>query len=591
MKRTKNSKRKFRLLPGCVLYFVLLAFSVVLTQLLRNPASGALFLFILILPVISLIHCLIGRSAIQAFVTSDAKQTEKNRPLEYEIRITNNSIFSFPFVEAVLSEPGTNVQRCTKRKLILSLVPHGFYTVKNTVSFKYRGLYEIGVDSLYINDLFRFFALRADMENYTAISVFPRKLSIADDRGRSDTDAPSPKLKNDVAAEKIEFSDVRDYVPGDSVRSIHWKLSSKTQDIKVRQYSSAENKHVYVFCDMAEAAVPPKKKDAGELYKSLRRAIEEENKKDKKNKLRRAISENSAKEEDPEALASYDPASDKKAARKKRRAAKRRDNRYRKNVRAGMDEKAAETIRSIDELISATAKKKGARVRDPDPEEKVTLRTGEAAQGASKTESDLKRILEITGVPGEEEDLAAKYFGGRVREDSVEDYNEYCSDAVVEMTLAAVASELRNGNVCTVCWFDEREERGVCAVTLNGIAEYEEVFNRLATAACVPHESYVTNLSSVVGETSNVKIKIVTSNIDPQSAAEIRALPAKFGGAGTGCSTESLIFSPVAKYEDPPGRAVYTADVCSEFMRNGVSPHLLAESADSSGSPVFVTAA
>ena len=591
MKRTKNNKRKFRLLPGCVLYFVLLAFSVVLTQLLRNPASGALFLFILILPVISFIHCMIGRSAIQAFVTSDAGKTEKNRPLEYEIRIANNSILSFPFVEAVLSEPGTDVQRCTKRKLILSLVPHGFYTVKNTVSFKYRGLYEIGVDSLYISDLFRFFAVRAEMDNYTAISVFPRKLSIVDERGRSDTDSPSPKLKNDVAAEKIEVSDIRDYVPGDSVRSIHWKLSSKTQDIKVRQYSSAENKHVYVFCDMSEAAVPPKKKDAGELYKSLRRAIEEESRKDRKNKLRRAISENSAKEEDGEAPGSYGLPADKKAARKKRRDAKRRENKYKRNIKTGMDEKEAETIRSIDELISSTAKKKGSRKRDDVPEEDMKVQTGEARDGASKTESDLKRILEITGVPGEEEDLAAKYFGGRVREDSVEDYNEFCSDAVVEMTLAAVASELRNGNVCTVCWFDKRDERGICAVTLNGIAEYEEVFNRLATVPCVPHESYVTDLASVVGDTSNVKIKIVTSNIDPQSSAEIRSLPAKFGGAGTGCNLEAVVFSPASKYEDPSARAVYTADVCSEFMRSGVVPRLLVESVDSSGSPVFVSAA
>ena len=91
MKNKKN--KKFKLLPGCILYFVLLVFSVVLTQLLRNAASGALFLFVIILPVVSLIHCLIGRSAIQVYVMSDAKQTEKGRPLEYEIRILNSSSF------------------------------------------------------------------------------------------------------------------------------------------------------------------------------------------------------------------------------------------------------------------------------------------------------------------------------------------------------------------------------------------------------------------------------------------------------------------------------------------------------------------
>ncbi len=583
MDRSKNKKRKFKLLPGCILYFVLLAFSVILTQLLRNAASGALFIFVLILPVVSFVHCLIGRSAIQAYVTSDTKKTEKNSPVEYEIRIVNSSFLSFPFIEAVLAEPGTGSQRCTKKKMILSLVPYGHYTVNNTVRFKYRGLYEIGVDSLYISDLFRFFALRAEMDNYTAVSVSPRKLSIMDERGRSDTDVPSPKLRGDVAAEKIEVSDIRDYVPGDSIRSIHWKLSSKTQDIKVKQYSSAENKRVYVFCDMAEAAKPPKKKDSGELYKSLRRAIEEENKKEKKKKLRRAISENAAKAEVEEHLDADDT---EKLEKKKRRDKKRRDKKYRKNIRTGMNEKEAETIRSIDELISSTAKNK-RKVK----EESAEVKTEEAVpDSASETESDLKRILEITGVPGEEEDLAAKYFGGRVRSDAEEDYNEFCSDAVVEMTLAAVEEELQSGNVCTVCWFDEHDDKGICALTLNGIAEYEDVFSRLATAPCVPHGSYVTDLSSVVAETSNVKIKIVTSNIDPKNAAEIRSMPAKFGGAGTGCSLEAMVFSPVLKYEDPSARAVYTADVCAEFMRSGIVPHLLTESTDASGRPVFVGA-
>ncbi len=589
MKRKGNAKRGFRLLPGCILYFVLLAFSIVLTQLLRNSASAALFLFILVLPIVSLIHCLIGRSAIQAFVTSDASKTEKDRPLEYEIRILNSSFLSFPFVEAVLSEPGTNSQRCTKKKMILSLVPYGGYNVKKTVSFKYRGLYEIGVDSLYISDLFRFFAIRADMENYTAVSVFPRRMAIVDDRGRSDTDVPSAKQRNDITAEKTEVADIRDYVPGDSIRSIHWKLSSKTQDIKVRQYSSAENRHTYVFCDLAEAAEPPKKKDASDLYKSLRRAIEEENKKEKKKKLRRAISENAAKDDAPSDDAP--PAASAREERRRARMAKRRNRKYNRNVKTGMDEKEAETIRSIDELISSTAKKsRKDRTKDEDAASQ-TETPAASADSASETESDLKRILELTGIPGEEEDLAAKYFGGRVRPDFEEEYNEYCSDVVVEMTLAAIDAELQEGNVCTVAWFDSREERGVYVATLNGIADCEEVFTRLSVVPCAPAGSYVTKLSSVVGETSNVRIKIVTSNIDPQSAAEIRALPAKFGGAGTGCSLETLVFSPALKYEDPSLRAVYTSDVCAEFSRCGITPRLLAEGADGTGKPVFVAAA
>ena len=110
----------------------------------------------------------------------------------------------------------------------------------------------------------------------------------------------------------------------------------------------------------------------------------------------------------------------------------------------------------------------------------------------------------------------------------------------------------------------------------------------LSTANSVPHESFVTNLSSVISESSDIKIKIITSNIDPQSASEIKALPARYGGAGTGCSTEVVLFSPADKYEDPIRRAAYTSDVCAEFRRSGLSPVLLTEGVDITGSPVFV---
>ncbi len=582
MRRNKNSKKRFKLLPGSILYFALLIFSLIFTQLLRNAASGALFIFVLLLPVISFVHCMIGRSVIQVYVMSDVQKAEKRQPLEYEIRIMNNSFLSFPFVEAVISEPGTNALKCTKKDIVLSLVPYGFYSVKNTVDFKYRGLYEIGVDSLYISDLFRFFALRADMENYTAVSVYPRRMALAGANVRFTTDVPSPKLRRDVSLEQIELSDIRDYVPGDPVRSIHWKLSSKTQDIKIRQYSSAENRHVYVFCDLAKAAEPPKKKDADDIYKSLRKTIEEESRKDKNDKLRRAITVNA---EQIEAIAQADPEG--KDSKKALRSEKRRNAKYKKNIKSGMNEKDAETIRSIDELISSTSKKKKKKKEEPPvPPAEQTGRT--EPDGSSGTVSDLKRILELSGIPETDDDTAAKLFGGRVRDDAKEDYNEACADAVVEMTLALAESEIKSGNICTVCWYDRRADGGICSVALSGEAEFENVFTKLATAANVPEDSYVTGLSSVISESSDVKIKIVTSNIDPHSTSEIKALPSKFGGAGTGCSTELLVYSPSERYEDPTEREAYAAGICSDLVRGGIAAHRWEESTDISGSPVFV---
>jgi hypothetical protein len=123
---------------------------------------------------------------------------------------------------------------------------------------------------------------------------------------------------------------------------------------------------------------------------------------------------------------------------------------------------------------------------------------------------------------------------------------------------------------------------------LSSPADFENILVKLAVAGGVQHESFVANLGTLISESTNVTVKVVTSNIDPQSAAEISELPARFGGAGTGCSVEVVIFSPIEKYEDPSLRAVYTSDVAADFKRRGMTTVTLSESVSGDGAPVFV---
>ena len=51
MKKNGAENRRFKLLRGAWLYLAIFLFSLVLTQLLRNAASAALFLFVLVLPL------------------------------------------------------------------------------------------------------------------------------------------------------------------------------------------------------------------------------------------------------------------------------------------------------------------------------------------------------------------------------------------------------------------------------------------------------------------------------------------------------------------------------------------------------------
>ena len=594
----KERKWSFRILPGFAFYVLLLVFAVLFTQFLRNPVSNAFFWFVCFLPFISLFHALFGKAALQVFVECDTVRAEKNQTVEYEMRIINTSPLPYPFLETYISEPREDGVRCNRKKFVLSLVSFGAHVIRNKVTFRYRGLYEIGVESIYISDLFRMFAVRLDVENYAAVTVYPRKMTFERIAPPFTTDSPSAVVSRSVIGERTEPSDIRDYVAGDPVKNIHWKMSSKADDIKLREYGSVEDRHVYIFCDLARATHAPEK-SAAQIYDALKKTISEG--RDRKTaKLKDKLNRESRET----AVDTKNNATDKKVenvfVRIKNAFRKMKgDIKYAGNVKSGMSEETASTVRMIDDLISSTSRralekeykrkeKEAEKSAAQDAAKQERIKKAEAALEKAEAESDLEKIINAARSEDKDEDPDVRAFGGRVKREELSDYDEYCADGVVEMTIAAALSEIRKGNVCTVAWFDPREDSGICALTAGSAAEFDGIYAKLSTASNVDSEARASYLTTAVTDASNITLKIVTSNIDPVNVAEISGVPAVFGGAGTGCSAELILFSPAHRFEAPLERRAYASETQLRLLKNGIVAGEMAEGVDGVGNPVFV---
>ena len=247
---------KFR--RASIFYAALLVFALIFTQALRATASSLLFWFLVLVPLVSIIYVLVGKALIRIYVGSDISKVEKLQPVEYEMRIINASPFAYPFIEAIISVPEEDGVRCTEQSMTLSLAPLGSYIVNHSTNFKYRGTYEIGVRCLYISDFLGLFAIRLDVDIYNNVLVFPRKLGMNMKMTTSATDIPNDSAKMVFSTEKAEVSNIREYIPGDSLKSIHWKLSSKIWDggLMVKEFNTNTSQSVYMLCDFSRA-IPP----------------------------------------------------------------------------------------------------------------------------------------------------------------------------------------------------------------------------------------------------------------------------------------------------------------------------------------------
>lgn len=581
-----------------MLYPVLWGCALVFTQMLRNSISNAFFWFVCIFPLLSILYSLIARSFIQVYVTSNTVRTDKRSPVSYEIRLINSSPVPLTRIEAFVIEPRSDGVKCSRKKLVCSLVSFGSCIINNTVSFPYRGSYDIGVESIYAYSVLGMVAFRLDVDNYAHVTVFPRKLSLERDIAKEMTDDAQTSAQRKRSADMSEPSDIKDYTPGDLMKSIHWKLTSKSEEIKVRRYDSVEQKHTYIFCDLAEAEKLPEKTPK-EVYENVKALLTP--KKSYGNRKIRTLRTR---------IAALEKAKDESVSDKKNKRnafsgiigyfrMKKAETDYRKNIKSGMTEEQADTVRMVDSLIASTSKNslirnkkkknkadKAQRVKT-DVEMSLEKEERLLFEKEEREQAELDRILKGTEDREVKLSLDEKLFGGRILSEYLSDYDELCADSVVELTVALAYDEILCGNHVTIAWFDPREDSGIYTCDFDSSDEFEPVYVKLSTAPVVSADNKVSNLLVSVTDNNTSKIKVVTSNIDPFSLAEIEQIPAKLGGAGSGCNAEVLVVSHPERYEDKAARAAFAADAEKRLISRGTACNIWTVREDRFNKTVF----
>ncbi len=520
-KAAERDEPAFTVTPRFSSYLLIFIFALVFTQALLSKVSNIFFWFIFLLPFVLLIYVLLAKNTLSVSMLSDSVTTEKNTPYTYEFRIDNHSPLALPFIEAQVSIPQSNAVRCTERTVRLSMAPLSSYHMKNTVSFRFRGTYDIGVKCFYIYDFFRLFRVRVDVENLTTVYVLPRRMNLDETASHSVSDDTARTVRSPLVVDKLEVSDIRDYQNGDSLKSIHWKLSSKSETFIVKDYNTGTSNQTVICCDLTPhfPDQPPKKKgeEAAEESADMKSA-------------------------------------DKKTARKQRKAAKKakkeeakkQANLRKKNKRV---KESSDTHAISDEDLQARLDQRNAVAASLD--EKNGLRIGKDP-AAADTEAETVDVHE----------LADPLF--------YEDMNEYLADGVVELTIASVLAELRRGHEVLLLWFDRRSDMGVFAYPLRGVDEFENIYHIFATAPLTTPDRKVTSLTAMVSDIQSAKQMFVVSTMDTAMLSDLAALPG-VSDAGSFGSAEVVLYNPEERFLYPRDRALYLEGCREQLASSGLS--------------------
>jgi uncharacterized protein (DUF58 family) len=116
-----------------------------------------------------------------------------------------------------------------------------------------RGLYMLGPTTIFCRDPFGIYNVEKDYPACSTMAVMPPVLPLPAIEIAPGGRAGEGRTRTDAPERTVDAASVRDYLPGDSLRWIHWRTSARTGSLHVRLFDGMPVGDWWIFLDMDRA--------------------------------------------------------------------------------------------------------------------------------------------------------------------------------------------------------------------------------------------------------------------------------------------------------------------------------------------------
>ena len=111
------------------------------------------------------------------------------------------------------------------------------------------GSFELGRLEVRARDVLRLVTWQGTVETTRHLKAYPRPITLRRLLAPVETQAFAGSEVARVKGDGVEYADIRDFVPGDRVRSINWRASARRQGLVVNERHPERNTDVVLFID------------------------------------------------------------------------------------------------------------------------------------------------------------------------------------------------------------------------------------------------------------------------------------------------------------------------------------------------------
>lgn len=211
--------------------------------------SYALFYLTLLIPLIAFLYTVYVYFRFKIYQSIDSIIVVKGDWTKYSFVIANEDFITFRNVKVNFLSDKSTIE-AAGQVTEYSLLPSESERLKTRIKCRYRGEYNIGVDSVEITDFLYLFKITYPIGTKLKAVVYPRvvpldTLTIAP----PEEDVKNPMQFSNNAEEELD-TEVRKYYPGDSRKRIHWKASARMHELISRKYQHIPKASIVIFMDL-----------------------------------------------------------------------------------------------------------------------------------------------------------------------------------------------------------------------------------------------------------------------------------------------------------------------------------------------------
>ena len=241
----------------------------------NQPGTLLLLLAAVLLPAVSFLTALAGRKSLE-FSLELPQALQKGETGTGTLTVKSRNLLPLQG-RGLLCLENLRTGEISEEAFSFFLLPRGRKNLPFRLTFPCCGRVELTVKNPRLEDLFGIFSRSAEGSAEGGLTVLPVLFEPEIRAGASDSTSPDSDQYSTARPgyDPGETFALREYIPGDNLKSIHWKLSSKLDRLMVREFGLPVVQDYLLLLETA-GGTPEERDAATEVFASLAGTLTEQ---------------------------------------------------------------------------------------------------------------------------------------------------------------------------------------------------------------------------------------------------------------------------------------------------------------------------